>query len=245
MHGSLSFRLPSLMPRAVPGPRPQRSGTARPRIGPAADVAVRLQSGASGREHHNGPGWHGRPARTGQRRPTSVRPPANWQFQGHPPQPRTSTFPHCVYGGVTAHRAGPSAPSELTLCCLAEGPEFSDPSVLEPGGPWMQHKRLPRGQEQVPAGGRGAAPVFRQEIQVRPDRLERLCYGERGTVEDASTDTITRSGETALGKRGGGCRRSLRPAHPARSGLRAAGMPASLRCRWKTAAVVRAAGRDA
>ena len=56
MHGSLSFRLPSLMPRAVPGPRPQRSGTARPRIGPAAEVAVRLQAGASGRQHHKGLG---------------------------------------------------------------------------------------------------------------------------------------------------------------------------------------------
>ena len=53
-------------------------------------------------------------------------------------------------------------------------------------------------------------PIFRQEIQVRPDRLERLCYGECGTVEDASTDTITRSGESALAKRGGGCRKSLR-----------------------------------
>ena len=83
------------------------SGTARPRIGPAAGVAVRLKAGASGREHHNGPGgWHGRPARTRQHRATSVPPPANRQFQGHPPQPRTSTFPHCVYGGVTAHRAG-------------------------------------------------------------------------------------------------------------------------------------------
>ena len=88
-------------------------------------------------------------------------------------------------------------------------------------------------------------PIFRWEIQGRPYRLERLCYVECGTVEDASTDTITRSGETALGKQGGGCRRSPRPAHPARSPLRAAGMPASVRCRWKTAAVARAAGRDA
>ena len=45
-------------------------------------------------------------------------------------------------------------------------------------------------------------PIFRREIQVRPDRLERLCYGECGTVEDPSTDTITRSEDTALGKRG-------------------------------------------
>ena len=50
--------------------------------------------------------------------------------------------------------------------------------------------------------------------------------------------------ETALGKKGGGCRRSLRPAHPAQSPLRAAEMPASVRCRWKTSAVARAAGRD-
>ena len=87
--------------------------------------------------------------------------------------------------------------------------------------------------------------VFRWEMQVRPDRLERPRDSKCGTVEDASSDTITRSGESASGKRGGGCRKSLRPVHPARSRLWAAGMPVSLRCRWKTAAGVRAAGRDA
>ena len=95
--------------------------------------------------------------------------------------------------GATISAAGKSqrasGTSELTLCSVDRGLGICR---------FLRHvvvRRSTSGRQ----GGRNrrplvavGPPIFRSEIQVRPDRLERPRESECGTVEDASTDTSTR-----------------------------------------------------